>query len=126
MIDHASRIEHVVKDELSKACIANGIDKNEAGYAIGGFGAVAMVPVEQQGQKGFIPAAVWTVLISLRSLSLSYPTVGPSAASIPVMGVLPSDDDFRRTVRELLPQVDTVRQKELYGNYESSPGEVIR
>jgi len=115
MIDHESRIRHVVRDELAKSCVINGIDKNEAGYAIGGFGAVHMVPVVQQGQKGFIPASVWTVTISLRSLSLGYPPMNPTAASMPVMGVLPSDDDFRRVVRELLPQVEMARQKELRG-----------
>src|ERR1700747_1554693 len=98
MINHATRIENLVKDEIAKLCAANGIDKNEVGYAIGGFGDMGIMMTREGPQM----AAHWSVMISLRNLLMGQ---GPVGASVPVPGVLPDDRMFRAIVNELLPQV---------------------
>lgn len=121
MIYHANHIESVVRDELIKACAANGISKDEAGFAIGGFGA--LMPVVMNGATGIAPA--WSLLISLRHRLLGH---GPVGASVPVPGVLPPDEVFRKTVKELLPKVIEQRELEFRdggpGNGQANPFEV--
>jgi hypothetical protein len=108
MIDHTSHIVQIVKDELAKACQSRGVDKLQAGYAVGGFGA--LIPLMSNEGVGIGPG--WTVMISLRSLLLGQP---PIAASIPVANVLPGDLEFRKAVNLLLTQIDEQRQKEFRG-----------
>lgn len=107
MIDHYAHIVSVVKDELAKACTARGIDKKDAGFVIGGFGNLGFLFTKD----GVIPEAHWSVGISLRSLLLG-PNRRVPAASLQVPGVVPLDDSFRATVRDLVEQVDEARKKE--------------
>ena len=99
MIDIHAHVEGVVRDQLTKACRAHGIDDSEAGYAVGGHGQVMAMPTGEG--VGF--ASGWTVTVSLRSRLLGQPAIG---ASVPVTGVLPADDEFRAVVDKLIEAAD--------------------
>lgn len=107
VIDHTAHIESVVKDEIAKTCLAIGADKNDAGFAIGGFGDVGpMVVKDANGQEQMSFGAKWSLLISFRSLLLGQPRVG---GSLPVPGALPTDDEFRAVARRMVMEVHAAR-----------------
>lgn len=110
MIDHVQRYENVVKDELAKACQANGISKDEAGYVVSGFGAVELVINEQTGTA--VPMPVWAVTVSLRSLLLGKAPVG---GRLQIPGVLPPESEFRVAAKRMVSAVDQARQAEFRG-----------
>lgn len=109
MIDHASHIESVVKDELAKACVKFGLDKSEVGYAISGMGGMGLLPV---GPGQVVPQPLWTVMLSVRSKLLGQP---PVADSVGIPGILPPDEAFRGMTTSLLSQLADKRDKEFRG-----------
>jgi len=115
-------VEGVVRDQLAKACVVQGLDKSEVGYAVGGLGQLTIVGT-QQGQM-VLPA--WTLLLTLRHTLLGQEDV---AESYPVPGVLPSDADFRTVVDRALAEVVSTRSAEFSGkpngNEPIDPAQVI-
>lgn len=109
MIDHASHIESVVKDELAKACAKLGIDKSEVGYAVSNGGGMGLMPV---GPGQVAPSPLWSVMLSLRSKLLGQQRV---ADSVGVPGILPPDEMFRGIVNELLGRLSDIREKQFKG-----------
>ena len=107
MIDIHAHVEGLVRDQLTKACRATGIDDSVAGYAVGGHGQ--LMAMANGESIGF--AAGWLVTVSLRSRLLGQP---PVAASVPVPGVMPSDDDFRAVVDKLVEVADQQRRAEVF------------
>lgn len=110
MNDHTTYVENMVRDELAKACVPLGLDKNEVGYSVGGHGNLGLVGTK----NGIEPMAHWSIMVSLRSLLLN--TNGQRvAASAAVPGVLPTDEIFRAVSRQLLTEVNAQRQREFNG-----------
>ena len=110
MINHTQHYESVVKDELAKACQANGIDKSEVGFLVGGFGAIEVVFNSDTGEAA--PMPVWAVTVSLRHLLLGQP---PKGGRLQVPGILPTDNDFRVVTSRLVMEVDKIRRDEFNG-----------
>lgn len=102
----AQHVEQVVRDELAKQATLNGVDKNEFGYAIGGFGGMNVV-IGKDGQTGLTPS--WTVVVSVRHKLIGYKD---KAGGMPVPGVVPADEDFRTVTANLVASVLQAREQE--------------
>jgi hypothetical protein len=110
MIDHILHVTNVVKDELAKQCTANGVDKSEAGFVVGGGGVIAPV-IDNDGKLvGFAPA--WSVVVSMRSRLIG---MSPIAGSLPIYDVLPPDEQLRAVVGRLVRDVADAREQQFNG-----------
>jgi hypothetical protein len=105
MIDHATRIANVIKDELARQCAARGIGKDEAGY----LAEFCFAPVvNEQGMILNLSPCVFVVL-SLRRLLIGQ---APVSGGLPVYGVLPEDSALREVVVRLVAELDMRRREE--------------
>jgi hypothetical protein len=110
MMDHHQHITAVVRDELAKQCARAGVDKGEAGFSVGGDGAIMPV-IDKDGQfVGFSPG--WMILVSMRSRLIGYP---PVAGSLPAYAILPADDMIREIVSRLVTEVSAARDQQFRG-----------
>lgn len=106
MKDLAAHTIAVVRDELAKQAAIHGVDKNEFGYVIGGFGAIGIV-LGDNGQPHVLPR--WTLAISLRSRLIGYP---PLAGGLPIPDILPSDDKLRQAVARTVAGIVAERDRQ--------------
>ena len=69
MRDLFKQVENMVKDELAQACQAQGIDKSEVGYCIGGMGVISpqVMRNPETGESGIVGfAPTWQITVSIR------------------------------------------------------------
>src|SRR3954451_7524615 len=110
MRDHTAHIVDVFKNALAAECTANGIDhKSEAGYWVGGGGAVT--PMVLNGElQGFGPT--WMFGFSLRSLLIGQE---PVAGALPIHNVLPSDGEIKAMTKRLVTDISNARTMQFKG-----------
>lgn len=112
MIDLIRNVENLVKDALARACQAQGIDKSEVGYGVGGQGVIApqVVRNPETGESvvvGFAPT--WQIMVSVRHRLLGSE---PVAGSLPVYNVLPTKGEIDPVVSKLLSDVVQIREQQ--------------
>ena len=115
MIDLSRQVENTVKDALARACQAQGIDKSEVGYAVGGGGALAPVMVRNRetGETAIADfAPTWQITVSVRSRLLGRE---PVAGSRPVHDVLPTRAEVEPVVSKLLSDMVMIREQQFRG-----------
>jgi len=107
--DYRKNLENNVKELIAEACMSMGINKNEAGFCIGGGGVVAPVIINHPEQGPMIAdfAPTWQIAIGLRSLLLGKQ---PIIKSLPVLGVLPDREDLKPIVYRLVSECDKSRR----------------
>ncbi len=105
----SNRYEQVVREAIVKEAAAHGIDKNEFGYVIGGFGAIGLV-IDNEGRQGMQPR--WVLTLTLRHKLIGYP---PKAGNLAVSGALPADQDFRDAIKLMVDGLDELREAEFNG-----------
>ena len=116
MIDLNRQVENQVKDCLARACQAQGIDKSEVGFAIGGGGAICpqVVRDPETGESGIVGfAPTWQITVSIRSRLVGQ---APIAGSIPAHDVLPPPDMIEQIVFRLLNEVHQIREQQFNDN----------
>ena len=116
MIDQVQRITNVVKDELAKAAVTNGIDRSLLGFVVWPTGPV---PVQTPMGTAVVPS--WVVTVTLRTELLGMPPI-PSPVLVP--GPLPQDEDFRGATRQALQAAAAERDRLM--NPEPMPANVIK
>ncbi|MGH7238774.1 MAG: hypothetical protein ACREHG_01780 [Candidatus Saccharimonadales bacterium] len=110
MRDYAKQVENDVKGLIAEACLSMGINKDDAGYCIGGYGVIAPQILTDpetgnQGIGGFAPS--WQIAVGLRSHLLGTP---PIIKSLPVFGVVPDCEALKPAVYRLVQECDKDRQ----------------
>jgi hypothetical protein len=109
MRDIRLRIENTFKDAVVKACAANGIDKSEAGYLVGGFGAIGPV-MTPNGIGGFAPA--WSFAVELQTLLVGQ--VNPARLGT-LHSVVPADAEIVKLAAQLVAEAVGDRKAQFEG-----------
>lgn len=115
MIDIAKHVENMVRDHLAQACRAQGVDKSEVGYAVGGGGAICpqVVRNPDTGESGIVGfAPTWQITVSIRSKLIGQE---PIAGSIPIHDVLPTQAQIEPLITRLLSEVVQIREQQFSG-----------
>jgi hypothetical protein len=109
MIDHMRHANEVVKEEVAKAALANGIDKTFAGFVVTPLGQTPMQAPD--GRLSLVPA--WLVMVTLRVELIGQP---PVVAMAILPGMLPDDEALRQTASAALGQAVSERDSRMRGD----------
>lgn len=129
MINHQTNFESVIKDELAKAAVSQGVDKSFVGYTL----TFSFGPVQTSAGQMLMPT--WILAVSLRTELLGVaPVVVPIMIPNPISpeagtSHLPSETDFRGAARQALDVAMQGRDALIHPERApdgSIPGEVIR
>lgn len=115
MNDITRQVENLVKDALARACQAQGIDKSEVGWGVGGGGVVApqMVRDPNTGESGIVGfAPCWVVMVSVRHRLIGSE---PVCGSLPIYDVLPTKGQIDPVVAKILGDVVQIREQQFQG-----------
>ena len=117
MIDQASRIETLVKGELTRASVALGIDKTTVGFYV----TKSFAPVQaQNGETGLF--LCWVVGVTLRVPLLGYPAIDSPVLLPAPPGTLPTDDGFCGTAKAALEEANRIYQNIMEQSKEAAKG----
>lgn len=108
--DYGKQVENTVKGFIAEACMSMGINKDEAGFCVGGGGTIGpqMITNPETGEPAIVGfAPTWQVTVGLRNLLLGK---DPIIKSLSVFGVLPNDAAFKTVVYRLVSECDTERR----------------
>jgi hypothetical protein len=108
MIDHFTHVLSVVKEELAKVSLANGVDKSLVGFVVSALGPT---PIQTPGGAAMINGA-WLVTVTLRTELIGQP---PIPAPVIIPGPMPDDADFRGAVGMAVKACVEARDKLMRG-----------